>query len=97
MALIESLSSWAPQPYAQSAPPSAHAPNPARVMFIPVVPSGRVDHVISALLAHRHAGRRGRCRASVTPATNLLRLVLSAQLRATAFTTRHNGATTDLG
>jgi hypothetical protein len=34
-------SSWVPQPCSQSPPPSAHAPNPTRVISRPVLPSWR--------------------------------------------------------
>src|SRR5208282_1758372 len=54
MVAIDTASSCGPQPNAQFGPPMAQVPNPTRVMFIPVVPRGRVGtdgDALSAMLS----------------------------------------------
>src|SRR5579875_2469244 len=46
MAAMDSSSSCGPQEKAQPPPPAAQAPNPTRVMSIPVLPRGRVGRVV---------------------------------------------------
>ena len=46
----DTSSSCAPQPNAQFGPPMDQVPNPKRVMFIPVLPSGPVGNDEDALL-----------------------------------------------
>src|SRR5260370_10507989 len=54
MAAIESASSCFPQPKDQPEPPIAQAPNPVRVICIPVLPSGAVG---SEVLVFGRIGR----------------------------------------
>jgi len=55
MVASESASSCGPQPNDQPPPPTAHEPNPTRVICNPLRPSGRVGSAIVTLLASEPA------------------------------------------
>src|SRR5438552_2098422 len=65
---MDSLSSCGPHPNDQPPPPTAHAPNPTRVMFMSVVPSCRVENVVRMISSGVYAGRR---KGSIVSAINV--------------------------